>query len=123
MRSAIIITILVSCIGCASLLKEKVDFHSTGAAETQNVEKPIKISLDTGYTRTIDANSTWQLVGNVSNHKFKDGKVYKPVGDVLSIEGTQRYEAYLVVLEGKIIGFYLPASSRFSPLKKQVAFP
>ena len=123
MRSAIILTILISCAGCASLIKEKVTFESTGNAETQQVVEPIRISLDTGYRRDIGANSTWELVGKVSNHKFKEGKVYKPVGDVLSIEGTQRYEAYLVVLEGKIIGFYLPASSRFSPLKTQVSFP
>lgn len=123
MRIAIIIIIFVSCIGCASITREKASFQSTDDVETVQLTHPILLSLDTGYGRFIDANSTWQLVGIISTNSLPHGKVWKPINDILSIEGTQRYEAYLVVSNGMIVGFYLPASSKFSPLTKQVEFP
>jgi len=119
----LIFSIVFICISCASISKENISFQPIDHPETQQILKPIKLSLDTGYVRTIDANTEWKLIGTVSNHTFTDGKVYKPVKNIFTIEGTQRYEAYIVVADGKIIGFYLPASSMFSPLKSKVEFP
>ena len=123
MRLVFAICMLVSCIGCASIVKTKINFQSTDEIESIEVTKPIYLSLDTGYSREIEVGSTWKLVGHAVARGVNKGKVYKPVGDILTIEGTQQYEAYLVVANGKVVGFYLPASSRFSPLTKQVKFP
>ncbi|WP_455202798.1 hypothetical protein [Kaarinaea lacus] len=123
MRSLLLCIILVSCIGCASVTKQKVDFKPTDESEILQTNKLTHLWLDTGYSRTIEINSKWSLVGSISNKNIQGGKVYKPVNDVLTIEGTQIYEAYLVVSNGKIVGFYLPASSKYSPLKNQVEFP
>jgi len=110
------VILLVS--GCATVAKQQVQLQPTRTAETLLVKHAIAISLDTGADRTIKADSTWKYIGNINS-----GKVYKPVDDVFSIEGIQQYEAYLVISGGKIVGFYLPASSNFSPLTKQVLFP
>lgn len=123
MRIPLITIMLLASVGCASIVKEKVKYQPAENVETVQTTRTILLAFDSGHGHIIDANSTWQYVGNISNKKLAEGKVYKPINDVLSIEGTQRYEAYLVVTNGKIIGFYLPASSNFSPLKKQVEFP
>ncbi|MGT2494407.1 hypothetical protein ACU4GD_37915 [Cupriavidus basilensis] len=74
---------------------------------------PALIQLDTGYTRQLAANSVWKRVGHVPQ-----GEVYRPVGTIFTIEGRQVHEAYLVLKDNKLVGFYLPGSKtipRFQP--------
>jgi hypothetical protein len=110
--------LLLFTAGCATVEKFPVELHPAQFSETLSPSQTIQLRLDTGVDRNIKADSKWRYIGDITS-----GKVYKPVDDVFSIEGTQQYEAYLVVSSGKIVGFYLPASSNFSPLKKQVTFP
>jgi hypothetical protein len=112
------LSLLLFVSGCATVVKQQVALQPVESAEILSVNHTITIRLDTGINRTIKAGSKWKYTGNVNS-----GKVYKPVDDVFSIEGTQQYEAYLVISGGRIVGFYLPASSNFSPLTKQVVFP
>ena len=112
------LSLLLFVSGCATVVKQQVVLQPVDSAEIFSVNHTITISLDTGINRIIKAGSKWRYTGDINN-----GKVYKPVDDVFSIEGTQQYEAYLVISGGRIVGFYLPASSNFSPLTKQVVFP
>jgi hypothetical protein len=73
--------------------------------------REIHITLDTGYTRTLKAGGRWQAAGTVDQ-----GAVYRPVGDVFTLEGAHIHEAWLVVRDGVLIGFYLPAERGYSPL-------
>jgi hypothetical protein len=70
-----------------------------------------RITLDTGYTRTLKAGSRWRAAGTVDQ-----GDVYRPVGDVFTLEGAHIHEAWLVVRNGVLVGFYLPAEHGYSPL-------
>ena len=70
-----------------------------------------RITLDTGYTRTLKAGGRWRAAGTVDQ-----GDVYRPVGDVFTLEGAHIHEAWLVVRDGVLIGFYLPAEHGYSPL-------
>ena len=114
----LILFALIFISACASVTKQRVALQAAAHAETILITKPISLHLDTGYKRDIKPDSRWSYVGDIVK-----GKVYKPVDDVFSIEGTQRYEAYLVISKGRVVGFYLPASSNFSPLTDQVALP
>lgn len=78
-----------------------------------NAEAPIK--FDTGYTRTLRDKSTWSRIGQIPQ-----GDVYRPVGTVFTIEGRQVHEAYLVVNDRRLVGFYLPGEERYSPLSTAV---
>lgn len=78
----------------------------------------VVIQLSTGYTRTLPAQSRWRLSG-----RLPQGDVYRPVDTVFSIEGRQVHEAYLVVQQDKLVGFYLPGESRFSPLEPPINLP
>lgn len=73
------------------------------------------ITLDTGYTRVLNSGSRWLVVGTVAQ-----GTVHKPVGDVFTLEGSHIHEAWLVLDQGRLVGFYLPAERGFSPLATPV---
>lgn len=70
-----------------------------------------RLTLDTGYTRTLKAGGRWRAAGTVDQ-----GDVYRPVGDVFTVEGAHIHEAWLVVRAGMLVGFYLPAEHGYSPL-------
>jgi hypothetical protein len=72
----------------------------------------VVLKLSTGYSRRLASGSLWRPVGQVPQ-----GLVLQSVGTVLTIEGRQVHEAYLVVSQNAVVGFYLPGESRFSPLE------
>lgn len=76
--------------------------HLTLAAE-------VPLRLPTGYERTLKQGSQWTRVGQV-----EQGDVLRPYQHVLTVEGSHIHEAWLVVREGKLVGFYLPAERAFS---------
>jgi hypothetical protein len=80
-------------------------------ARVVRVESPVHIQLPTGYKRELAAGSRWRPVGRVPQ-----GDVYRPVETVFTIEGKQVHEAYLVVADRLLVGFYLPAEVRYSAL-------
>lgn len=74
-----------------------------------------ELRLSTGYSRTLPANSRWRAVGSLPQ-----GTVYQRVDGVFSIEGRHVHEAYLVVHESALRGFYLPGEASFAPLTPSV---
>jgi hypothetical protein len=84
---------------------------ASGQSASRVLAKKVDITLDTGYTRTLKAGSSWRAAGTVDQ-----GDVYRPVGDVFTLEGANIHEAWLVVHNGTLVGFYLPAEHGYSPL-------
>ena len=80
------------------------------------VQGAVHIQLPTRYKRELAAGSRWRLVGRVPQ-----GDVYRPVDTVFMIEGEQVHEAYLVVADHQLVGFYLPAETRYSALAAPVS--
>jgi hypothetical protein len=72
--------------------------------------------MRTGYSRTLLAGSRWVAVG-----RLPQGTVYRRLDGVFSIEGRHVHEAYLVVKESALHGFYLPGEANFSPLSPPVS--
>ncbi len=72
----------------------------------------VPLRLETGYERTLMQGSQWTRVGQVPQ-----GDVLRPYKHVLTVEGSHIHEAWLVVKDGKLVGFYLPAEGAFSPQK------
>jgi len=79
------------------------------------VDRDIDFRLDTLYTKHIQENSEWYVVGAIPQ-----GTVYKSSNGVFSVQGTNVHEAYLVVDQDQLIGFYLPAERAFSGLSSRV---
>lgn len=77
------------------------------------LKKEVKVSLGTGYSRTLKANTNWSLVGSLP-----EGSVFKTRDQILTVEGSNIYEAYIVVESNQLRGFYLPVEGTYSSLKE-----
>jgi hypothetical protein len=73
----------------------------------------IKSIAGSGYNRTIKKGTRWNCVGEISQ-----GLVYKTKDQILTVEGSNIYEANIVVLDQKLVGYFLPVENSFSPIDK-----
>ena len=79
------------------------------------LSKSLDIKFDTGYARQVKQDSQWVRIGSIAQ-----GDVYKPHQDVFTLEGAHIHEAYWVVKNSLLVGFYLPFEQGFSALKQPV---
>jgi hypothetical protein len=87
----------------------------TQATGQISILKAAHVNLDTGYQRDIPSGSIWRYAGDVPQ-----GQVFRPVRSVFTIEGRQVHEAYLVISDATLVGFYLPGESNYSALSNHV---
>ena len=109
--------------GCAAMIPMEatllVPARTAGTAPSViRVSRSTEIHLPTGYTRTLAAGSRWNLVGSIAH-----GSVYRSADAPFSVEGRHVHEAYLVIHDFELRGFYLPVEARFSPLSVNVSLP
>ena len=83
-------------------------------AEIYVLDQPVTAAPAGGQSRTLRAGSRWALVGTITQ-----GMALRPINAVLTAEGTNVYEAYLVVHDGTWVGFWLPYGQTFSPTQTQ----
>ena len=65
-----------------------------------------------GESRSVRAGSRWVELGTIA-----EGTVYKPRGTVMTVEGINISEAYIVVRDRSWVGFWLPVEKEFVPLE------
>jgi hypothetical protein len=71
----------------------------------------VNISFDTGYCRKLKKGTIWHYVGTISY-----GDIFKTYDQILTVEASNIYEAYIVISSTKLVGFYLPVEKSFSPI-------
>jgi len=108
----------IALTGCAS---EVVRYGAVLKPQTKVVGASViviaedtLIALETGYSRTLPRGSKWAWIGTIP-----EGDVYKPLEIVFTVEGAHVHEAYIVVNQGTLVGFYLPVEKAFSPLSSK----
>lgn len=118
--TGIIAVVLAVCLaGCASeVRRQPAELMAVTPVTPMRTSDAVAIHLDSGYRRVIEARTGWVEVGSVSQ-----GRVYRPLDTVFTVEGRHSHEAYLVVNDGRLVGFYLPVEKAFSPLKPAIRFP
>ncbi len=112
-------TLMLCALGACAVVQTPVSMSplTPAAASFPNtLGKDLHIVFQTGYSRDIKAGSQWEHIGDV-----QQGQVFKPFKQVFTIEGAHMHEAYLVVSNGRLVGFYLPAEGSFSSLKQALA--
>jgi hypothetical protein len=77
--------------------------------------KEIQITLDTGYSRKLKDGVRWDYVGVIPV-----GEVFTTNDQILTLEGSNIFEAYIVVSSGKLVGFYLPVQKAFSSISDPI---
>ena len=102
-----------------------VSYHPTDllpqpqSGQFLTMKKAVEIAgAPCGYSRTLQEGSNWELIGSVP-----EGNVYKPLDQVLTVECSNVYEAYLVCVSQSLVGFYLPVEHGFVALKKAIELP
>jgi|CXWL01.1.fsa_nt_gi hypothetical protein len=86
-----------------------------GHADSIVLAQAALLRLGTGYERVLGAGSRWRFAGVIPQ-----GGVYRAAQGVLTVEGANIHEAYLVIRERRVVGFYLPVEQAFSPLGEAV---
>jgi hypothetical protein len=90
--------------------------RAEGKSFTLNEE--VAVGIGTGYGRTLRAGTKWNLFGSIA-----PGDVYRSPDQVLTVEGYNVHEAYIVVSDHQLVGFYLPVEKSFTPARKSVPLP
>lgn len=107
---------LPACAPMIATAPANVELAPAGAPpHSIQLQSPAEIKLDTGYTRTLPDKSAWKSIGTLPQ-----GTVYRPIGTIFTIEGRQVHEAYLVIRDKTLVGFYLPGEQNYSPLTNAV---
>lgn len=75
----------------------------------------VHCSIGTGYGRILRRGTRWEQFGTIGQ-----SAVYRSPDQVLTVEGYNVHEAYLVVNEDWLTGFYLPVEKKFTPASKRV---
>ena len=75
--------------------------------------KDLNCSISTGYGRTLRAGTRWDLFGTIDR-----GAVYRSQDELLTVEGFNVHEAYLVIKDESLVGFYLPVEKTFTPVSR-----
>lgn len=71
-----------------------------------------------GYSRTLRQKTRWELIGTIP-----EGEVFKSKDQILTVECSNIFEAYLVVSENLLIGFYLPVEKGFVSISDPIQLP
>jgi len=114
---AISLALAMALGGCAvQYTPVHLDLAPVAAAPARTLAQDTNVVFDTGYARQLKAGSSWKRVG-----ALPQGDVYRPVDDIFMVQGSHNHEAYLIVRDGMLTGFYLPAEGGFSALGKPQA--
>jgi hypothetical protein len=75
------------------------------------LQEQVNLNIGYGYERTLKVGTNWIPVGTIPY-----GDVFKSEDQVLTVEASNIYEAYIVVSNDEVVGFYLPVEDSYSPL-------
>jgi hypothetical protein len=108
--------LLTACMAEVQRTSSSEPVVSSGHPKSIELARDVEVDLHTGYKRTLRRDSRWTYVGSINQ-----GDVYRPDGTVLTVEGANVHEAYIVLSSGKLAGFYLPVEKAYVPLAVQPA--
>lgn len=112
---------LTSCLLLAACASDVVRFGATltPASPLEQVhlglQESVHVESSSGYGRDLPAGSVWEFRGTI-----EQGRVYRRVDGILTVEGAHVHEAFLVLANEKLVGFYLPVERAFSPAREAV---
>ncbi len=89
------------------------------SSETFTLTKGVELTeTPCGYDRLLYPYSKWELVGTIP-----EGNVYKSQEQILTVECSHVFEAYLVMNRDTLVGFYLPVEEAYVAASDPVKLP
>jgi len=104
--------ILIS--GC-SVKYTPVVMETTTPKPMWTLTEKIDVRLESGSTTHLKPDTTWEHVGTI-----EQGEVYKTKDQIVTVKGANMFEAYLVISEERIVGFYLPVENGYTRISKSI---
>lgn len=101
-------------VGCAAeIVRIPTTLSQADPAKPRRIEigALTTIDLPSGFQRSLLSGSRWRHVGRVAQ-----GEVFRSEDSVFTISGANTHEAYLVISDERLVGFYLPGERAFSAL-------
>ena len=87
----------------------------SAAAQAITINRDEKVKVSGWANRVVRAGTHWRYVGSLPQ-----GDVYKPTDSTFTVEGSNIHEAYLVVKDGALVGYYLPVEQTISLMDRPV---
>ena len=98
---------IILIVGCAFdvVRVNQTPAHLTtqSAISSWKLLDDVDVRLGTGYSRKLKKETKWDYVGSIES-----GDVYSTKDQILTVEASNIFEAYIVVSDDNLIGFYLP---------------
>jgi len=101
--------------GCSVKYTPVVIKTTTKSKPMWTLTEKINVTLQSGSTTHLKLNTTWEHVGTI-----EQGEVYKTKDQIVTIRGPNMFEAYLVISEERIVGFYLPIEKGYARISKPI---
>lgn len=108
------------CVACAFNLAT-IKYEPAELIATKNHPDTFTLQEDVvldkspcNYDRILRSGTRWETVG-----RLEQGHVYRSRDQIVTIECSHIYEAYLVVRDETLLGVYLPVEDGYVALKKQ----
>ncbi len=107
------------CFDLTSVKQQPVTLRTSDMSMPAWVlQQNINVPLESWSTTHLNKDTTWQHVGHIEK-----GDVYKTKDQIVTVEGSNIHEAYIVISGGSLVGFYLPVEKTFSPVKATIKLP
>jgi hypothetical protein len=89
---------------------------STTLRQSWTLPRNVTISVGSGFSTLLRAGTRWTQVGQIAQ-----GDVFRTRDQIVEVEASNMYEAYVVLKGSKIVGFYLPVEGTFTAASSPVA--
>jgi len=109
--------VCVALAACAAeVAREPSELKPEASPRSFVLRDSVKYVLDSRYERVLRGYTEFVEVGSIAQ-----GRVLRSTNAVMTVEGKHVHEAYAVVKDGRLVGFYLPVERSFSPLSQPVS--
>ncbi len=114
---AFIIALILT--GCASEVRFTATRFTPPSGENHapiTIPADIEVRPVSAYRSLLKAGMVWDYAGRIP-----EGAVYRVKNDVFMMEGANRHEAYCVVSDNRLVGFFLPVEQAFIAIEPTVS--
>jgi len=110
---------VLNLAGCASDVRHTATHFTPPSGEQLApivIPGNIEVRPVSAYRGSLKAGSVWDYAGRIP-----EGAVYRVKNDVFMVEGANRHEAYCVISNNRLVGFFLPVEQAFIAIEPTVS--
>ena len=79
------------------------------------LKETVRVGIGTGFSTKLHKNTKWICVGFIPQ-----GNVFNTRDQIVTVEGSNIFEAFIVMHTKYLVGFYLPVEGTYCPLNRPI---